>query len=105
MFTNIIELLETIQDQKIDDTIKEKAEDCIFQLETFDPFDYFNTINDADIIEIVIELIDRITEKENEKAKKAIENDNGFYNVELKKAEKNINILNNIYNLLTHELY
>ncbi len=105
MFTNIIELLEKLQDENINDSIKEKADDCIFQLDTFDVFDYFKTLDDADIIEVIITLTERIENNEKEKAKKAIENDDGFYNVELKKAENNIEILNKIYNMLCYELY
>ena len=107
MFTNIIEFLETIQEKEKDSktVIYEKAEDCISHLETFDPFDYFNTLDDNDIVEIMITLTERIENNEKEKAKKAIENDNGFHNVELKKAENSIDILNKIYNMLVYELY
>lgn len=107
MFTNIIEFLETIQEKEKDykTTTYEKADDCIFQLENFDVFDYFETMSDYDIIEVIIALVERLENNETEKAKKAIKNDDGFHNVELKKAENNIEILDKIYNMLCYELY
>jgi hypothetical protein len=103
MFEKEIDFLETLKD--IPNTPEEDINNMIFNLENFDVFDYFRTLDDIDILEIILTLIEKMENNEKEKAKKAIENDDGFYNSELKKAENNIDILNKIYNMITYELY
>lgn len=105
MFERKIELLETLKSEIKNNDLKEDLDNMIFDLENFDIFDYLQTLEDSDMIEIILSLLERLENNERKKAKKLIQQDNGFYNSELKKSEINIDIFKKIYDLLCNETY
>ena len=108
MFEKEIDFLKTLQNQFVNDTnnnLYEDLDNIIFDLENFNVIDYLQCLKDSDIIEIILTLLERLENNEREKAKKAIKNDNGFYNSELKKSENNIDIFKKIYDLLCYKTY
>lgn len=107
MFESTIELLEELKEKykTKNPNIEHDISNEIFNLENFDIFDYINKLDNNDIIEIMIALSERLENEERSKAKVLIEQDNGFYNSELKKCEINIDIYKKIYDLLCNETY
>ena len=105
MLERKIELLKTLQSEIENNDLKEDLDNMIFDLENFDIFDYLQTLEDSDKIEIILSLLERLENNERKKAKKLIQQDNGFYNSELKKCENNIDIFKKIYDLLCNETY
>lgn len=107
MFESTIELLEELKEKykTKNPNIEHDLAIEIFNLENFDIFDYLQTLEDSDIIEIILSLLERLESNETKKAKKLIQQDNGFYNSELKKCEINIDNYKKIYDLLCNETY
>lgn len=107
MFNSTIKLLEELKEKykTKNPNIEHDISNEIFNLETFDIFDYSRTLNNEDIIELIIALIDRLENDETEKAKRLIAQDDGFYNSELKKCENNIDIYKKVYDLLCYKIY
>lgn len=105
MFKKEIELLKTLQSEIKNNDLKEDINNMIFDLENFDIFDYLQTLEDSDMIEIILSLLEILENNERKKAKKLIQHDNGFYNSELKKSEINIDNYKKIYDLLCNETY